>query len=160
MTQRGRPQTKSGCPDRGAGQESETQIRGDKTTFFICPEIQGWLARFRHLVGCGTVVYRSFLARYLRYSSGGPGPVGPRKWSEVNRTRFWRVFWQPGGALPESGLASSLAGVVPGGVSTRWCGAGGELVKTSTASGKDPEAIWRRSECDLRDLVNFRDSPR
>jgi hypothetical protein len=72
MTQRGRPQTNSGCPDRGAGQESETQIRGDKSTFFICPEIQGWLARFRHLAGCGTVVYRSFLARYLRYSSGGP----------------------------------------------------------------------------------------
>jgi hypothetical protein len=30
-------------------------------------------------------------------------------------------------------------------------------VQTSTASGKDPETIWRRSECDLRDSVNPRD---
>jgi hypothetical protein len=32
-TQRGRPQTNYGCPDRGAGQERETQKFGDKTTF-------------------------------------------------------------------------------------------------------------------------------
>jgi hypothetical protein len=35
-TQRGRPQTNSICPNRGAEQESEIQKRGDKTTF-ICP---------------------------------------------------------------------------------------------------------------------------
>jgi hypothetical protein len=32
------------------------------------------------------------------------------------------------------------------------------VVQTSTASGEDPETIWRRSECDLRDSVNPRDS--
>jgi hypothetical protein len=33
-------------------------------------------------------------------------------------------------------------------------------VQTSTASGEDPETIWRRSECDLRDSVNPTDSLR
>jgi hypothetical protein len=117
--------------DRGAGQESETQKRGDKTTF-ICLGIgvacQIWAPRRVRYNGV-TVAPRSVLAVFVRMIQWG------REWSDEDRTRFWRVWWQPGGARPESGLASSLAGAVPGGVFTRWCGAGGE----------DVDCVWGRS---------------
>jgi hypothetical protein len=68
---------------------------------------------FRHLAGCGTVVYRLLLARkFVRVFRWG------REVVEESRIRFWRLLWQPGGALPESRLAS-LAGAVLGGVYTR-----------------------------------------
>jgi hypothetical protein len=44
---------------------------------------------------------------------------------DENRTSEWLVVWPPGGVPPESGLASSLAGVVPCGASTKWCGSDG-----------------------------------
>jgi hypothetical protein len=48
------------CPDRGAEWERKTQKCGDNITF-IGPCTR--LARFRHLAGCGTMEYRSLLAR-------------------------------------------------------------------------------------------------
>jgi hypothetical protein len=48
--------------------------------------IQGRLARFRHLAGCGAVEYRSLLARFSASSSDSP--VRPRKGTEEDRTRL------------------------------------------------------------------------
>jgi hypothetical protein len=104
-----------GCPDRGAGQESETQKRGDKTTF-ICPDTGAACqisAPGRVRYAGVSVAPRSEILVLIRMVRWG------REVVEEGRTRFWRVLWQPGGALPESGLASHLAGAVPGGVSMR-----------------------------------------
>jgi hypothetical protein len=86
------------------------------------------------------------------------------QWGRENGLR-WTVqdFGGCSGSLAElfrSRGSSSLAGAVPGGVSTTSRGGAGLVVKTSTASGEDPETIWRRSECDLRDPANPKDSLR
>ncbi|KAH0819059.1 hypothetical protein GEV33_003732 [Tenebrio molitor] len=50
------------------------------------------------------------------------GPVGPR-------SGLWRTVQGIGGCCGSlAELASFLAGAVPGGVSTRWCGAGGKVL--------------------------------
>jgi hypothetical protein len=115
------------------GQESETQKRGDKTTF-ICPETG---AACQISVPCRvrysgvSVAPRSEISVLVRMFWWG------REVVEESRTKFWRVLWQPGGAFPELGLASSLDGAVPGDDAEL-------VVQTSTVSGEDPETIWRR----------------
>jgi hypothetical protein len=54
-----------------------------------------------------------------------------------------KKFCVPGGAPPESGLASSLAGLYRVGASTRWCG----WVKGETVNRKES---WRVVEMRMR----------
>ncbi|KAJ3629649.1 hypothetical protein MTP99_014029 [Tenebrio molitor] len=62
---------------------------GTKQHLFVL--LQGRLARFRHLAGCGTVVYRSLLARYLRSWFG---------WSSGSESGLRRTLQGFGGARP------------------------------------------------------------
>jgi hypothetical protein len=55
-----------------------------------------------------------------RSSLDAGGSAGPRSGLSGTVQDFWRVLRQPGGTLQETGLASSLAGAMPGGAFTRW----------------------------------------
>jgi hypothetical protein len=75
------------------------------------------------------------------------GPVGPR-------SGLWRTVQGIGGCCGSlAELASFLAGAVPGGVSTRWCGASGEdvdwqgrLVRGGRYGSADPEIYLKRTQ--------------
>jgi hypothetical protein len=82
------------------------QFYSDTSGFLLQPTVQGRLARFRLLTGCGTVEYRSLLARKFRSSS--VGPVGPRKMNSRSTVRViggWysrlaELFLSRGSPLP------------------------------------------------------------